>query len=127
MNWLKRWRGHKVRSTSLLAFEPSHPDLYNACMSYRHDFDLMPDAERKAIEFEAREWLRAWGHTLPQFKANAAGQGRRKPYPEPACSALDSEEHEGREERCDTCGEISHCLIRGLCPPCYELNGGTHE
>ena len=56
---------------------------------------------------------------------NAAGQGRREAtYPEPAGSALDADD---REERCDICGEVSHCLMRGLCPPCYELHGGTHE
>ena len=60
--------------------------------------------------------------------ANAAGQGRREAtYPAPAGSALDSEEPEDREERCDSCGETSHCLMRGLCPMCYELNGGTHD
>ncbi len=59
---------------------------------------------------------------------NAAGQGRREAtYPEPACSALDSEEPDDREERCDSCGETSRCLMRGLCPMCYELNGGTHD
>lgn len=59
--------------------------------------------------------------------SNAAGQGRRKPYPEPDCSAFDSEETEDREERCDSCGETSRCLMNGICPMCYELNGGTHD
>ena len=59
---------------------------------------------------------------------NAAGQGRREAtYTEPAGSAFDSEESNDREEQCDICGEVSHCLMCGLCPPCYELNGGTHE
>ena len=60
-----------VSSTSLLSFDPSSMDVANACMSRRHDFGLLPAAEKKALEFEAREWLQAWGHTLPQFKANA--------------------------------------------------------
>lgn len=60
--------------------------------------------------------------------ANAAGQGRREAtYPEPAGSALDSDEPDEREERCDSCGEVSCCLMRGLCPMCYEVNGGTHD
>ena len=59
---------------------------------------------------------------------NAAGQGRREaPYPEPDGSAFDSEEPDDREERCDSCGETSRCLMNGLCPMCYELNGGTHD
>jgi hypothetical protein len=61
-------------------------------------------------------------------KQNAEGQGRREAtYPELACSALDSDEPDEREERCDSCGETSRCLMRGLCPMCYELNGGTHD
>ena len=65
-----------------------------------------------------------WGcHSLP----NAAGQGRRvATYPEPDGSALDYEPQD-REERCDQCGTFSGCLMNGLCPMCYELNGGTHE
>ena len=62
------------------------------------------------------------------FITNAAGQGRREaPYPEPDGSAFDSEEPDDREERCDSCGETSRCLMNGLCPMCYELNGGTHD
>jgi hypothetical protein len=29
-------------------------------MSYRHDFGLLPEAERSRVQFEAREWLHAW-------------------------------------------------------------------
>ncbi len=62
------------------------------------------------------------------YWSNAAGQGRREaPYPEPDGSAFDSEEPDDREERCDSCGETSRCLMNGLCPMCYELNGGTHD
>ena len=68
--------GAQVPCISLLAFDPSCMDVWNACMSYRHDFGLLTYAEQRAIEFEAREWLRAWGHTLPQFKANK-GIGRK--------------------------------------------------
>ncbi len=70
------------------------------------------------------------GDTFPEAAAtwNAAGQGRREaPYPEPDGSAFDSEEPDDREERCDSCGETSRCLMNGLCPMCYELNGGTHD
>ena len=69
--------GSMSPSTSLLAFDPSGMDVRNACMSYRHDFGLLPDAEKKELEFDAREWLRAWGHTLPQFKANSPHQPER--------------------------------------------------
>jgi len=29
-------------------------------MWYRHDFGLLPEAERRRVRFHAREWLRAW-------------------------------------------------------------------
>jgi len=53
----------------LLTFEPSGSDIYNACISYRHDFGLLPIEEQTRIRNEAVGWLRAWGHTLPQFKS----------------------------------------------------------
>jgi hypothetical protein len=54
--WLKR----KVR---LLDFEPSRLDVYNACLSYRHDFGLLDPIERQQIQEEALSWLRAWQKT----------------------------------------------------------------
>jgi len=63
-------------------------------------------------------------------KQNAPRQDRREAtYPERDCSALDSEhvEPEDRVERCDQCGDTRGPLLRGLCPMCCELNGGTHE
>lgn len=62
--------------TDLLAFDPSGMDVWNACMSYRHDFGLLQAADQKALECEAREWLRAWAHALPQFNANAGAVPR---------------------------------------------------
>lgn len=32
----------------------------SACMSYRHDFGIMPEGDRNQLRFEAREWLHAW-------------------------------------------------------------------
>lgn len=85
----------------------------------KNPFKAESDGKRMALLVAiAREW-----HT-----DNAAGQGRREaPYPEPDGSAFDSEEPDDREERCDSCGETSRCLMNGLCPMCYELNGGTHD
>lgn len=47
-----------------LAFNPSCEDVWNACLSYRHDAGLLPDDERQALECEAKAWLRAWGQTM---------------------------------------------------------------
>jgi len=75
--------------------------------------------------FYALAWAMAYGAL--GSTSNAAGQGRRvATYPEPDGSALDYEPQD-REERCDQCGTVSGCLLNGLCPMCYELNGGTHE
>jgi hypothetical protein len=34
-------------------------------LSYRHDFGLLPDEQRKTVMFQAREWLHAWQKELP--------------------------------------------------------------
>ena len=68
MNWLKRLFGPKTTSISLPAFEPSHVDLYNVCMTYRHDYGLLSLDEQLRIRNEAVCWLQAWGHTIPQFR-----------------------------------------------------------
>jgi hypothetical protein len=39
--------------------------VFNVCMSYRHDFGLLNDADRGRIAFECREWLRAILNNLP--------------------------------------------------------------
>lgn len=40
--------------------EPTNKQVDSACLSYRHDFGLLTEDERKQVRFEAREWLRAW-------------------------------------------------------------------
>ena len=47
--------------------EPTTADVYDACMSYRHDFGLMSDEERVKLAFEAKEWLRAWRHAVKEL------------------------------------------------------------
>lgn len=37
----------------------------NVCMSYRHDFGLMSDEDRKKLIFEAKEWIRTIINNLP--------------------------------------------------------------
>lgn len=49
---------------TLKNYVPSHDDIVNTCLSYRHDYGLMDLEEQHNLEFEATEWLRAWGHTL---------------------------------------------------------------
>jgi hypothetical protein len=46
-----------------------------ACMCFRHDYGLMTPEERKALEYEAKEWLRAWQKALKHHNADRqAGQ-----------------------------------------------------
>lgn len=40
--------------------KPTDAQVASACMSYRHDFGLLSDDERKTVMFQAREWLHAW-------------------------------------------------------------------
>lgn len=44
---------------------PTDNQVASACMSYRHDFGLLPARDREALMFQAREWLRAWQKELP--------------------------------------------------------------
>ena len=87
------------------------------------------EAEAKELRMRHRDHSPACLEVVRiTVEPNAAGQWRREaPYPEPDGSAFDSEEPDDREERCDSCGETSRCLMNGLCPMCYELNGGTHD
>jgi hypothetical protein len=42
------------------SWTPTDAQTASACLSYRHDFGLLPAEERHRIMFTAREWLRAW-------------------------------------------------------------------
>lgn len=53
---------------SLSEYVPSEAEIHSACLSYRHDFGLLDTVERKHLADDAREWLEAWGKTLPCFK-----------------------------------------------------------
>jgi hypothetical protein len=44
---------------------PTDAQVNSACLSYRHDFGLLPDEQRKTVMFQAREWLHAWQKELP--------------------------------------------------------------
>ena len=35
--------------------------LVNACYSFRHDFGLLSEEDRKTLMFQAKEWARAFG------------------------------------------------------------------
>lgn len=39
---------------------PSDAQIRSACLSYRHDYGLLPADQRARLQFEAREWLIAW-------------------------------------------------------------------
>lgn len=40
--------------------EPTDAQVRSACLSYRHDYGLLPPETRTRVQFEAREWLHAW-------------------------------------------------------------------
>jgi hypothetical protein len=52
------------RLRAALRDDPTPEQVYNACLSYRHDFGLLSVEDRKIVAFEAKEWLRAWQKTL---------------------------------------------------------------
>jgi len=42
------------------AHNATEEQVDSACLSYRHDFGLLPEGDRNQLRFEAREWLHAW-------------------------------------------------------------------
>lgn len=68
LNLIKRFGKNKEGYISLNQYSPSNIDLYNVCMSYRHDFGLLTEKEQNNIRVEAKEWLEAWGKILTNFK-----------------------------------------------------------
>lgn len=39
---------------------PTEAQINSACLSYRHDYGLLNEEERKMVRFQAVEWLNAW-------------------------------------------------------------------
>ena len=64
--WLKRWRGHKVRSTSLLA-HPSpiqrYREQWRDCCDCIHDKEISSSRCRKCFDDPARpDWVAKWAN-----------------------------------------------------------------
>lgn len=133
--------GHFIDRAECVEHEPKCHDnpASRSCETCEHHDDVVADTGKVwntcAVGLlTSPRWVENHAIGCPKWERaswitpNAEGQGRREAtYPELACSALDSDEPDEREERCDSCGETSRCLMRGLCPMCYELNGGTHD
>lgn len=48
---------------------PEHIDdatVRSVCLTYRHDFGLLPREEQASCMFRAREWLRSWLKSAPE-------------------------------------------------------------
>lgn len=53
-----------AKRTALLSEEPTESELHSACLSFRHDFGLLPDMKKREIMLEAKAWHRAWWKSL---------------------------------------------------------------
>jgi len=71
MNWLKRWRGHKVRSDALLERSPTEAEIASACLYYDHSFGLMDAEQRRRLAWEAAEWLHSWRKVQEDCRSNS--------------------------------------------------------
>lgn len=47
-------------------WEPTEAQINSACMSYRHDFGLLPPKEQSELRAQAKYWLQAWMWELPK-------------------------------------------------------------
>lgn len=43
-----------------MTWKPTEAQVNSACLSFRHDFGLLPESNRQQERFIALEWLRAW-------------------------------------------------------------------
>ena len=43
-----------------MIWKPTPKQLESACLSFRHDYGLLDEEERKMVRFQAMEWLTAW-------------------------------------------------------------------
>ena len=42
--------------------------IENVCLSFRHDYGLMPERDRERLRFECKEWMRAISNNWEYFK-----------------------------------------------------------
>lgn len=50
-------------------WKPTPGQIGSACLSYRHDFGLLPPAEKDKVMSQAKWWLEAWLKELPKTPA----------------------------------------------------------
>ena len=60
-----------TRLRAALRDDPTPEQVADACLSFRHDYGLMPKVDRARLAWEATEWLRAWQKT---FACTALGE-----------------------------------------------------
>ena len=51
-------------STEPTIYTPTDAEIESACLSYRHDYGLMTDEQKRMLRCDALEWLRAWQKTV---------------------------------------------------------------
>ena len=42
----------------------------NVCLSYRHDFGMLPEGEKDLLRWEAKRWYKAWSEALWDASCN---------------------------------------------------------
>lgn len=55
-----------------MPLRPTNAQVFDACLSYRHDFGLMSDEGRRNVKVEARAWQYAWHKTILNGPSAAA-------------------------------------------------------
>ncbi|WP_207897488.1 hypothetical protein, partial [Rhizobium sp. PP-F2F-G48] len=80
----------------------------SACMSYRHDFGLLPELDREALRRTARWWLEAW--QKEGFVLSNPSQGERVETPSPQNNGTLTDETIDRVAAAIEGAQISHSL-----------------
>ena len=81
VQWLENRLCEQINAQQSIGKEKIVPNdtkfIGNVCLSFRHDFGLMPIEDRLKLQFEAKEWIRAINNNLPyaelSVKAESGG------------------------------------------------------
>ncbi len=50
----------------------------NVCLSYRHDFGILPEEEKEILRQDARRWYKAWSEALWDAKYKSIVRNKEK-------------------------------------------------
>lgn len=69
---------------------PTDEAAYWACVGFRHDFGLLPDADAQCVRAEGLAWLAAWRTGFADGHESAGADGLGDDWDEPFANTIDA-------------------------------------